>query len=87
MLSSSNENDLLQFKVINDLVNLSDHFPIQLCVNLCIEVSVNSGSGSESKLASKVQPQSGRLRWDHANQADCYSVSLSCMQPLLQDID
>ena len=75
----------MQFKVMNDLVNLSDHFPIQLCVNLCIEASVNTGRRAKSKPASNGQPQSGRLRWDHANQADCYS--LSCMQPLLQDID
>ena len=72
---------------MNDVVNASDHTPIQMSILLCIAASNKTESRSKSRQATASHTQSARLRWDHGNLVRNPSVSVSGLQPLMQDVD
>ena len=82
MISANVIKSNLQFNIVQDLINLSDHLPIAMSAELCINNTAN-----ETVHTSKSAPANIRLRWDHANLADYYSVCYERLQPIMNEID
>ena len=77
---------VLHFEVLVNGVNLSDHMPIKLTVNMVIEDFINTKDSSKLNLNS-ASFQSCRLRWDHCNLDEYYSASFSSLQSLMHDVN
>ena len=75
-------NRLLEFVVVQDLVNLSDHLAIFMCANL-----LNIQPNDVSRNADSTKNKKPRLRWDHANLTTYYDASYAGAQPILNDLE
>lgn len=79
------QSDSLQYSILDDLLNFSDHLPISLHVSVpTIETATTHAQAGDMHSSAPPLP---RLRWDKANLADYYSMSYSRLQPLMRQID
>ena len=87
MVSKSLVKDLCANQMLDNMINLSDHLPINIVLTLpSINFNTISVSNPETIVNSdKVQGQ--RLRWDRANLASYYSLSYTALQPILSNIN
>jgi exonuclease III len=85
MVSENVAEQVWQFKVIDHLVNLSDHMPITISVGLPIGGGENIRTNMHAIPAEK-QSQHRRLRWDLANLQHYYATSYEILQPLVKDV-
>ena len=83
LFSTNSINNLLQFRVLDDLVNMSDHLPVLMSATLSVAVPRPMDNSAKSIR----HAQEIRLRWDRANVASYYSHCYSSMLPLMCDMD
>lgn len=83
----ASQSDSLQFSILDDMLNLSDHLPVSLHVSLPVIQSVPAPSQAGAAPVQASAPQPTRLRWDKANIADYYAMSYIRLQPLVRQID
>jgi len=81
------QQDLIEHRVIDDLVNLSDHLPIiiSLRYHKCTPLFETGCHNDQQPIAE--QKNSKRLRWDHADLSNYYSLTYTSLQPVMSDID
>ena len=91
MFSSSLMNDCLEFKIPDDMINMSDHHGIYLSLMLPMLIHVYTLQAdmltNNSNLTSRPTRDSYRLRWDHAPLPDYYALSYERLIPVLRDIE
>jgi len=87
MISTDIVDTLIQFKVRDDLINLSDHIPIHIAVCINVPESVlqlgDNVSQSKEKACSALPL---RLRWDHCDVSHYCSATFSCIQSISQNL-
>ena len=96
MISDEMAYNLSEFKVLENVVNLSDHSPIHIIIDLfsamiptCTEpllAGYNSGTKGKGGIE-RMPSQTRRLRWDHANLEHYYAASLALTKPLMLDVE
>lgn len=73
--------DIIDFDIIDSGIDLSDHVPIKLIINLNIKVD-NSKQNGLTNNCNKTRS----LRWDHCNLADYYELSRQLIQPIFDQL-
>jgi hypothetical protein len=82
MVSEDVVDNSLQFSILDDVLNLSDHLPVSL------KIAVPDFVTFPLKEHVHASPrQTAALRWDKANLAEYYALSYNRMQPLMHDLD
>jgi len=80
IISNSLRDKLLQFKVVVDKVNLSDHLPVISSFNIALDTIYEP---KHTPSADNIE----RLRWDHAELSLFHSRSYELLLPLLNCLD
>ena len=84
MFSTHLMNNAVEFRIMNDVVTLSDHWPLYLAIPLPLIVPIHTPAAKSDHIKSKQLP---RLRWDHCSLQGYYSVCYARLQPILEEID
>jgi len=87
IVSKSLKKDLCAFRMFDNLVNLSDHLPINIVIRIPLLESNTTLGKHAIPLVKSAKAQNQRLRWDHANLADYYSLSNIVLQPIMATVD
>lgn len=88
MFTSSLTTNAIEFKVLDDMLNMSDHCGIYLALSLSMK-TVDPAADTGPKSAPNATQRHNRytLRWDHGSLADYYSICLDSLSPVLKEID
>ena len=88
MFSSSLANNNVEFKVLDDMLNMSDHCGIYLALSLHMKTDdLDADTGPKSAPTARQRHNCYSLRWDHGALADYYSLCRDRLSPLLNEID
>src|SRR5271155_1983984 len=69
--------------ILDNMIHLSDHLPVVIMLK---SLSVINDNARETS-AKNASAHNHRLRWDHANLSNYYSLSYSALQPILNILD
>ena len=78
--------DLYDCSILDNTINLSDHLPIRITLKW-LSLPNDTRDTAAGINANNGSIHNHRLRWDHANLCDYYSLSYSALQPILNILD
>ena len=85
MFSTHLMSSAVEFRIMDEVVTLCDHWPIYLNIPLSLSIAPNHTPAA--KRDPIISNQAPKLRWDHCSLQDYYALCYARLQPVLEEID